>query len=227
MADDFTVMITGCDSGLGREFARSYARDGWHVVATYRDHANRIPDAEGGDRMSHAQLDVTQFRQFEALKQHFGGRPIDILISNAGIGLDWRKFGDVDYDYFRRMFEVNTVGPMKLAETFVDNVAASRLKRIAIVSSRMGSIGCNLTGGHYGYRASKAGVNAVLRSLAVDLVPRGVRVVGLHPGWARTAEPEAPVAVEESVEGMRRIIARLSAHDTGQFYNYDGAPLPW
>lgn len=227
MVESFTVLITGCDTGLGREFATQYAAEGWHVIATYRDHANRIPDAEGGERMSHAQLDVTRFHQFDALKRHLGERPIDVLLSNAGIGLDIRRLGEIEYDYLRLMFEVNTVGPMKLCEAFADNVAASRLRRIAVVSSRMGSIGLNLTGGHYGYRASKAGLNAIVRSLALDLHPRGIRVVALHPGWARTAEPEAPLAVEESVAGMRRIIGRLGAHETGQFYNYDGAPLVW
>lgn len=140
MAEDFTVLITGCDTGLGREFALQYARDGWHVIASYRDHANRIPDGEGGELISHAQLDVTNFHHFDALKRHLGSRPIDVLISNAGIGLDIRKFGDIDYGYFRQMYEVNTVGPMKLCETFADNVAASKLRRIAVVSSRMGAI---------------------------------------------------------------------------------------
>lgn len=227
MDEDFTVLVTGCDTGLGREFALQYARERWHVIATYRDHANRIPDAEGGERMSHAQLDVTRFHQLEALKRHLGDRPIDVLLSNAGIGLDRRRFGEIDYDYMRQMFEVNTVGPLKLCETFADNVAVSRLRRIAVVSSRMGSIGLNLTGAHYGYRASKAGLNAIMRSMALDLGPRGIRIVALHPGWARTAEPEAPLAVEDSVAGMRRIIGRLGAHETGQFYNYDGAPLAW
>lgn len=227
MAERFTVLITGCDTGLGREFAKQYAAEGWHVIATYRDHVNAIGPEDGGERMSHAQLDVTRFHQFEALKRHLGDRPIDVLLSNAGIGLDRRRFGEQDYDYFRHMYEVNTVGPMKLCETFADNVAASQLRRIAIVSSRMGSIGLNLTGGHYGYRASKAALNALVRSMALDLYPRGIRIVALHPGWARTAEPEAPLAVEDSVAGMRRIIGRLGAHETGQFYNYDGAPLAW
>jgi NAD(P)-dependent dehydrogenase (short-subunit alcohol dehydrogenase family) len=227
MRDEFTVLITGCDTGLGREFARQYAKDGWDVIATYRDPRNRIPDSEGGAAMEHAALDVTHFNQFDALKRILGTRPVDVLLSNAGIGLDRRKFGEIDYEYFRLMYEVNTVGPMRLVETFMENVLAGRLRRVAIVTSRMGSIGLNLSGGHYGYRASKAGLNAIVRSLAIDLFPRGVRVVALHPGWARTAEPDAPVSAEESVAGMRRIIFRLGAHDTGQFYNYDGAPLAW
>lgn len=227
MTESFTVLITGCDTGLGREFAKQYAAEGWDVIATYRDHVNAIGPEGHGDRMTHAQLDVTRFHQFDALKRHLDGRPIDVLLSNAGIGLDRRRFGEQDYDYFRQMYEVNTVGPMKLCETFADNVAASRLRRIAVVSSRMGSIGLNLTGGHYGYRASKAALNALVRSMAIDLNPRGIRIVALHPGWARTAEPEAPLAVEDSVAGMRRIIGRLGAHETGQFHNYDGAPLAW
>jgi NAD(P)-dependent dehydrogenase (short-subunit alcohol dehydrogenase family) len=227
MATKGTVLITGCDTGLGREFARAYARDGWHVVATYRDLANRIPTTEVTGAIEHHQLDVTISDQFAALKRSLGDAPIDVLLSNAGIGLDIRRFGDIDFAYFRKMYETNTVGPMMLAQSFAENVRRGAGRRMAFVSSRMGSIASNLSGGHYGYRASKAGLNAIIRSLAIDLYPRGIRVVALHPGWARTAEPNAPVSAEDSVAGMRRIIERLGAHDTGQFYNYDGAPLPW
>ncbi len=220
-----SVLITGCDSGLGREFAIQYAQAGFSVVATYRDPANRLAD----DSMRHCALDVTDFAQFDALKESLGGAPIDLLISNAGIGLDTGTLGALDFDYVRTMLMVNTVGPLKLVETFVGNVAASAQRRIVFVTSRMGSIGANLSGGHYGYRASKAGLNAIGRSLALDLFRRRITLAMLHPGWVATAGggADAPLSAQESVAAMRAIVARLGNHETGQFCSHTGQPLPW
>lgn len=219
-----TVLITGCDTGIGREFAVQCAVAGRQVIATYRDIANRLPDHPA---MRHFPLDVTSGEQFQALKRSIGDEPIDLLVSNAGIGLDTGQLGRLDFSFVRQMLDVNTVGPLRLVETFLDNVAASRERRIAVVSSRMGSIGLNLSGRHYGYRASKAGLNAIMRSLAIDLFPRGVTVVLLHPGWVNTAggAEGAQVPVEESVAGMLKVIARLGNHETGQFFSFTGQPL--
>lgn len=221
-----TVLITGCDAGIGREFAAQYEAAGWDVIATYRSIANR----NGGlARARHLALDVTEAAQFSALKQELGEEPVDLIVSNAGIGLDTGKLGSLDFDYVRKMYEVNTVGPLRLIETLVDNLAASRMRRFASITSRMGSIGLNLSGGHYGYRASKAGVNAMMRSLAIDLFARGIVVVSIHPGWVDTAGGggDAAVPVEESVASMREIIRRLGNHETGQVFDYKGMPLPW
>lgn len=225
--DEATVLITGCDSGIGREFALQYAAQGWRVIATFRDIGNALPPQS--DRTSCHPLDVTRPEQFAALKQAVGRQPIDLLLSNAGIGLDIRKLGDLDHDYVRQMLAVNTMGPLRLVETFVDNVAASRQRRIAAITSRMGSIALNLSGGHYGYRASKAGLNAILHSLAIDLFPRGITVVAIHPGWVDTAGGggSAAVPVSESVASMRGLIARLGNHETGQLFDYKGMPLAW
>ncbi len=220
-----TVLITGCDRGLGREFARQYADEGWDVWATYQDAAHALPDP----RMQHAPLDVTEFAQFAALRERVGDAPIDLLISNAGIGLDTGKLGALDFDYVQRMLSVNLVGALKLVETFTEHVARSTRRRIALVTSRMGSIGSNLTGGHYGYRASKAGLNAIGRSLAIDLAPRGIVVTMVHPGWVSTAGggPQAPLTAEDSVRAMRATLARLGNHETGTYVTYEGQPLPW
>ncbi|MCA0240982.1 MAG: SDR family oxidoreductase [Proteobacteria bacterium] len=220
-----SVLVTGCDSGLGREFAQQYADAGWTVWATYRDIANALAD----DRMQHAALDVTAFGDFEALRQRIGGAPLDLLVSNAGIGLDSGHLGQLDFDYVHRMLAVNLVGALKLVETFVDNVAASGIRRIVLVTSRMGSIASNLTGGHYGYRASKAGLNAVGRSLALDLHRRGVAVTMIHPGWVNTAggSPQAPLSARDSVSAMRATVARMGNHETGTYVSFDGQPLPW
>jgi len=221
-----SVLITGCDRGIGRTFATQYADEGYTVHATYYDLANRI---DGDGDIHHHQLDVTDFAQFDAVAETLGGAPIDILISNAGIGHDDKKLGALDLAYVETMFRTNTLGFLKLAETFHENVIASAQRRVAVVTSRMGSIGCNLSGGHYGYRASKAGLSAMGRSLAIDLARHGVVVVMLHPGWVDTAggAGNAAVPVADSVSGMRRIIHRIGNHETGQFFNYTGQMLPW
>ncbi len=220
-----TVLITGCDSGIGREFAAQYAQAGWTVWATYLDLRRAIED----DRMHHAALDVTDFPQFDALRREMQGAPIDLLISNAGIGLDAGQLGALDYAYLGRMWSVNLVGALKLVDTFVDQVAASQQRRIVLISSRMGSTGSNLSGGHYGYRASKAGLNAIGRSLALDLFRQGITVAMLHPGWVSTAggSTQAPLSAAQSVASMRTLVARLGNHETGVFLGPDGQPLPW
>ena len=221
-----TVLVTGCDSGLGREFAVQYADAGYAVVATYHDLARRLPDHPG---MRHRGLDVTDHGAFDRLAAELAGEPLDILVSNAGIGRDVRRLGEIDFDYVARMLAVNTIGPLKLVETFRRNLAAGRERRLLIVSSAMGAIGANLSGGHYGYRASKAGLNAIGRSLAIDLFGDGITVAMLHPGWVRTAggSDDAPLTAAESVAAMRDFVRRLGNHQTGGFYTYAGQPLPW
>jgi NAD(P)-dependent dehydrogenase (short-subunit alcohol dehydrogenase family) len=221
-----TVLITGCDAGIGREFARQYAAAGWQVLATYRDLANRLPDQP---EVRHFALDMAALDQFAAMRAAIGAEPVDVLLSNAGIGHDAMKLGAIDFDRIKEIYAVNTVGALKLVDTFLDNVVASGERKLVFISSRMGSIGSNLSGGAYGYRASKAALNAIARSLAIDLFPRGIIVSVLHPGRVATAGggPGAPVAVEDSVAGMRRIVRDLGNHETGQFYTYAGMPLPW
>lgn len=221
-----TVLITGCDTGLGVEFARQYAAAGCRVFATCLDPAaaEAVCDVRGDVRVT--KLDVSDFAAIDALAGELRAEPIDILVSNAGVARPHPPFGATDYALWKRMLEVNLMGPMKLAEAFVEHVAASRLKAMAFVSARMGSITLNLTGGSYAYRASKAGLNAVVKSLAVDLAPRGILVLALHPGWAKT-EPGGRVDVDRSVAGMRGIIERVGRHETGSFFAYNDIPLPW
>ena len=223
-----TALITGCDTGVGREFVIQYARAGWNVVATYHDLSNMMDTGEYDGDVIHHQLDVTLPDQFKALRQAVGSTPIDVLLSNAGVGLEKSKLGNVDHDFVLLMFRTNALGALRLVETFVDNVASSTMRRIAVVSSRMGSVANNLTGGHYGYRASKAALNAMMRSAAIDLAAQGISVIVMHPGAVSVpSAPDSPVGVEESVEGMRILIERLGPHETGQFHRFDGEPIAW
>jgi len=221
-----TVLVTGCDTGLGVEFARQYAAAGCKVLATCLDPGTATATREIAGDVRVMKLDVSDLAAIDALAGELRGEPIDILVSNAGIGRPHPPFGRTDYALLQRMLAVNLIGPLRLAEAFVEQVAASRMKVMAFVSSRMGSIALNLTGGSYGYRASKAGLNAVIKSLAVDLASREILVLALHPGWAKT-EPEARVDVDRSVAGMRAIIERASRHETGSFFAYNDTPLPW
>ena len=221
-----TVLVTGCDTGLGVEFVRQYAADGCRVIATCLDPERaEATRAIAGDVRT-VRLDVADLDAIDALAAELRGEAIDILVSNAGIGRPHPPFGRTDYALWQRMLAVNLVGPARLAEAFVEHVAASRMKVMAFVSSRMGSIALNLTGGSYAYRSSKAGLNAVVKSLAVDLAPREILVLALHPGWAKT-EPDARVDVDRSVAGMRAIIQRCSRHETGSFLAFNDTPLPW
>jgi len=124
---------------------------------------------------------------------------------------------------------VNVLGPMRMAEAFVENVSRSQRRIIACVSSRLGSIADNTSGGSYLYRSSKAALNAVVKSLSVDLKDRGIVAVALHPGWVQTdmGGPKAPIRPQESVQGLRKVLEGLKAVDSGKFLSYDGSEVPW
>jgi NAD(P)-dependent dehydrogenase (short-subunit alcohol dehydrogenase family) len=221
-----TVLVTGCDTGLGVEFARQYAAEGCRVYATCLDPEKaQATRAISGD-VRVLKLDISDLAATDALARELASEPIDILLSNAGLGKHHPGFGRTDYGEWRRILDVNLIGPMRLAEAFVEHVARSSMKVMAFVSSRMGSIALNLTGGSYAYRSSKAGLNAVVKSLAVDLQPKGILVLALHPGWAKT-EPGARVDVDRSVAGMRAVIQRCSRHETGSFFAFNDTLLPW
>ncbi len=221
-----TIVITGCDTGLGVEFARQYAAEGHRVLATCLNPDTAHDTRAIGGNVEVMKLDMTDHGDIAALGRHLAGAPVDILVSNAGIGRPHPPFGQTDYDNWRRILETNLIGPMKLAETLVDNIAAGELKIMAFVSSRMGSIALNNSGGSYAYRSSKAGLNMMVKGLAVDLAPRQISVIALHPGWAAT-EPGGRVPVAESVSGMRGVIHRAGRHHTGIFQTYSDQPLPW
>ena len=221
-----TVLITGCDTGLGVEFARQYANDGHRVIATCLDPSTAPETAAIGGNIEVVKLDVTDHAAIEDLALRLDGEPLDILLGNAGIGRPHPPFGQTDYGNWRRILETNLIGPMRLAESFVEHVARSEFKMMAFVSSRMGSIALNHSGGSYAYRSSKAGLNMIVKTLAIDLAPRHICVLALHPGWAAT-EPGGRVPVDESVAGMRGVIHRAGRHHTGSFVTYHDQPLPW
>ena len=227
------ILITGASRGLGLEFAAQFAADGWGVQACCRnpDNATGLRElATNHPAVELHALDVTDYAGMAELSRQLGDRPIDILLSNAGIyGPRDAAFGNVDPSDWRAVLEVNTIAPLMLAQAFVEQVAASRQKLIAVVSSKVGSIADNRGGGGYLYRSSKTAVNQVVKSLSIDLAARGISAISLHPGWVKTdmGGPNAEIGARESVAGMKQILESAGPAQSGRFIEYDGEPIPW
>lgn len=229
-----SVLITGASRGLGFEFARQYAAEGWRVHATCRDPAsaddlNRLADASDG-AVSVLALDVADGDSIGQAAAELGGEAIDLLLNSAGVGgSSNQSFGGIDYDAWAETLDINTMGPMRVAEAFVDHVGGSQRKLMVAITSGMGSLADNTSGGSVIYRSSKAALNMAMRTLALELAPRGIRCVVVNPGWVRTdmGGANAPLAPSESVEAIRRLIETLGPKQTGEFLNYDGSAYPW
>lgn len=230
-----TVLITGTNRGIGLEFVRQYAMNGWRVHACCRNPAsadalNRLA-AQYPDRISIHALDVVDHPQIEQLAETLSTESIDLLINNAGVypPTHGDAFGETDYDAWQYAFAVNTMAPLKMAEAFFRQVARSQIKTIVTITSKMGSIADNRGGGSYIYRSSKAAVNIVMKSLSIDLSGKQITAILLHPGWVKTdmGGPGALISAEQSVAGMRRVIDNLKAEDSGKFYAFDGQIVPW
>ena len=230
-----TVLITGANRGIGLEFCRQYAADGWRVIA-----CSRFPDRSGllnklaadhPERIRVHALDVGNHAQIDELARSHSGESIDLLINNAGIYTKspTSAFQNSDYEAWMQAFLINTMAPLKMAQAFAAQIARSKKKTIVTISSKMGSLADNTSGGSYIYRSSKAAVNMVVKTLAVDLQPAGITSVIFHPGWVKTdmGGPGALITPTESVTGMRKVINVLTSADSGKFLSYDGRTVPW
>ncbi len=228
-----TTLITGANRGIGLELVRRFAADGWQVIACCRDPgaAGELQSlAQQGSGIEVHTLDVTDHARMLALAAELSDRPIDILLSNAGIyGPKGVAFGDVDPQSWREVLEVNTIAPLMLAQAFADSVAMSEQKLIAVISSKVGSIADNGSGGSYAYRSSKSAVNQVVKSLSIDLADRGITAISLHPGWVLTdmGGPNAEIDTGESVTGLKAILQQAGPAQNGCFVEYNGQPIPW
>ncbi|MEX2202001.1 MAG: SDR family oxidoreductase [Dongiaceae bacterium] len=221
-----TVLVTGANRGIGLEWVRQYAGDGWRVFAGCRrpDRADALKAIEG-DVTIHP-VDVAHPDHIADWARRLKGQPIDILINNAGHGGDDRAADPQDWT---KATQVNVIGPFVMAREFQKSVEASDRKMIVNLTSRMGSIGDNSEGGSYAYRATKAGLNAAMKSLAIDWKDTGITIVLFHPGWVQTdmGGPDALIDVETSVTGMRKKMDQLTPADSGSFFNYKGDGVPW
>lgn len=230
-----TLLITGANRGIGLEITRQYAADGWDVLACCRSPENAhelnklAATSKGG--VSVCLLDVANDAQRQALAAQLKGQPIDILFNSAGVSGNWatQSFGHCKTDEWLDVMRINVITPMLMMQDFAANVALSEHKIIANMSSKMGSIADNTSGGSYLYRSSKAALNMVTVSAAHDLARRKIAVVALHPGWVRTdmGGPNGELSVEESVTALKRNLAKVAFADSGRFIDIDGGDIPW
>ena len=223
-----TVLITGANRGLGLEFARQYAAAGWTVIGTARTPAKATELNDLSVRV--LELDVTDQDSIAAMAAALEGKPIDLLINNAGImDRDANSIESLKFDSVERVLAVNTVGPMRVTQALLENLRSGAGKQIVHITSGLGSIADNTRGGSYGYRGSKAALNMFNRSLAAELKDDGLTCVVMSPGWVQTdmGGSGATLTPEQSIAGMRKVIAGLTAEDTGTFQSWDGAIVAW
>ncbi|MFC3116139.1 SDR family oxidoreductase [Cellvibrio fontiphilus] len=218
-----TAVITGANRGIGLALTQTYIAQGWQVIAICRSSSAEL-DAAGAQVISG--VDVTDGAALATLAQQLKGKSIDLLINNAGI-FQHEQLGNIDYDSVQQQFLVNAEAPLRVTEALLGNL--SRGAKIAFITSRMGSIADNTSGGYYGYRMSKAALNAAAMSLARDLKPRGIAVAILHPGYVQTAMVNfgGDISATESAQRLNQRIAELTLENSGTFWHSNGEVLPW
>ena len=225
-----TVVIAGANRGIGLEFARQYAADGWRVLAGCRDpHRADELNAVFGDVEVHA-LDVASGGSVLAFHESAGDRPVDLLLAVAGVfgGDRQHRFGELDYDEWLRTLAVNSLGPVRLLDAFLPNLTAGEGRRFVALTSGMGSTGEN-GGGYFAYRSSKAALNNAIKTASLALADEGIVCVALNPGWVKTdmGGPSARLTPEQSVSAMRERIAAYGPEDSGRFLSWDGKEFEW
>jgi NAD(P)-dependent dehydrogenase (short-subunit alcohol dehydrogenase family) len=217
-----TVLVTGANRGIGLQLCKQFADRGDDVVAVCRETTPEL--GELGVRVIDG-VDVGSGAAVDALRQKLGNLQIDVLVNNAGILLR-DKFGDIDYDDLTEQYRINTLGPLRVTEALADRLHSG--SKVAIVSSRVGSIDDNSSGGNYGYRASKAAVNMIGTNLKHELLPRGIAVALLHPGLVATdMTGGSGVSPADSARGLIQRIDDLTLENSGGFWHAEGYALPW
>ena len=217
------AVITGANRGIGLEFCRQLSARGDEVIAVCR---KASPELESLGVTIISGIDVATGQGIAQLKDRLAGQDIGLLINNAGI-LRSSTLDNLDIGAIREQFEVNALGPLRITAALVENLQAG--SKVGIVTSRMGSIDDNDSGGTYGYRMSKAAVNIAGKSLAIDLEPSGVSIALLHPGYVRTdmTGHNGLMDADESARGLIAIMDKLGLETSGRFWHTSGEELPW
>lgn len=219
-----TYLVTGTNRGIGYEYCRQLQQRGDQVIAVCRTPSPELKDL--GVRVETG-IDITQPDSVAELVQRLDGLALDVLINNAGI-LANETLGDLNFDTIRQQFEVNAMGPLRLTEALLTNL--SQGSKVVMMTSRMGSIADNTSGGYYGYRLSKTALSMAGKSLAIDLQPQGIAVAILHPGLVSTRMTDfssSGITPETSVKGLLARIDQLNLDNTGTFWHANGDVLPW
>lgn len=217
------ILITGANRGIGLEFCKQYKEQGHRVHALCRQASNELKAL--GVQLFEG-LDVRSAETSQEIISRLGSEKLDLVIQNAGI-MRRTSIDDFNTEAIKEQFEVNSIAPIVLTIRLLS--VMSEKAKVALVTSRMGSIADNDSGGSYGYRMSKAALNAAGKSLAIDLNPKGIAVGLLHPGYVKTdmTGHSGYIDTKESVEGMRKVIEHLNLENSGSFWHTNGEELPW
>jgi NAD(P)-dependent dehydrogenase (short-subunit alcohol dehydrogenase family) len=223
MSDQRTVVITGANRGIGLELARHFNSEGCHIIGVCREASAELKEVA---RQVIEGVDITTDSGIQKMTDELKAQSVDVLINNAGFMQD-EKLGHIDFDSIRTQMEINAYAPLRVAEALLPQMPSGG--KIANITSRMGSIADNDSGGRYGYRASKAALNAFGKSLAMDLKPRGIAVAQLHPGYVQTRMVNfgGLISPEESAKGLAARIEALNLENTGSIWHSNGEVLPW
>jgi NAD(P)-dependent dehydrogenase (short-subunit alcohol dehydrogenase family) len=218
-----TVLITGANRGIGLALTQEYLTQGWRVIGVCRTASAEL-SATSAQVISG--VDVTNTVAVQNLVEQLVDVKLDLLINNAGI-LHHDHLGELDYSNVTQQFLVNAQAPLQVTEALLGHLNEGA--KIAFITSRMGSIADNTSGGYYGYRMSKAALNAAAKSLSLDLKPRGISVAILHPGYVQTAMVNfgGDISAAESAQRLSKRIAELTVKNTGGFWHSNGDSLPW
>jgi NAD(P)-dependent dehydrogenase (short-subunit alcohol dehydrogenase family) len=228
------VLITGASRGIGLEMVKYGIEQNWRIFACCR-HPQQAESLLAVAKLANGRVsvhvaDMDELATIQALAYELRNEAIDILINNAGIyGSDKNRFGNVDVQSWLNTFQVNSIAPLKVAEALIEQVRMGDKKIIACISSKMGSMADNGSGGSYIYRSSKAALNAVVKSMAIDLKDEDIKCVALHPGWVKTemGGPDAEISTRECVTSLFNIMLSLQPEDSGRFIDIDGTDIPW
>ena len=228
------ILITGASRGIGLEMVRYGMEKGWNVLACCRNpqQAEKLLSMAqlSNGRVSVYVADMSELATIQALAYELRNESIDMLINNAGVyGSDRNSFGQVDALDWVETFKVNTIAPLKMSEAFIEQLSMGQNKVIACLSSKMGSMDDNTSGGSYIYRSSKAALNAVVKSMSIDLAEREIKCVVLHPGWVKTdmGGTNAEITTKESVSEIFNTLLSLKMKDSGRFIDIDGTDIAW
>ncbi len=219
-----TYLVTGANRGIGLEYCRQLKERGDNVIAVCRSMSDELKDL---DVQIETDIDLTSESSVAQLVKKLDDKSIDVLINNAGI-VERVSLDDLDFDSIRRQFEVNAVGPLRLTQALLNNLKSG--SKIVLMTSRMGSIDDNTSGGSYGYRMSKVALSMAGKSLSEDLKSKNIPVAILHPGLVKTRMTgftDSGITTEKSVKGLLARIDELNMENTGTFWHSNGEVLPW
>ena len=228
------ILVTGANRGLGLGLVKKFLKNNEKVICTTRNFSKSkeliLCKKKYNDNLEICELDLLDKDSPNILSNFLGDETVDLFINNAGvIGHSAQHFKSVSSNNWLEVLKVNLIAPLLITQSIIKNIEKSSERKIYFISSKVGSIEDNKSGGMYIYRSSKTALNQVVKSLSIDLKPLGISVISLHPGWVRTemGGPNALISVEESVNRMVDVISNTSIINSGQFINYDGTRLPW